>query len=164
MCGGDAGDCHHHHRTPFASTAKVILSGIGADEQLAGYSRHRVRFKTSGHRGLVQELAMELGRISSRNLGRDDRIIADHGKEARFPYLDEDVVDYLNSLPVWRKADLTLPRGVGEKLLLRRAARALGLGPSALLPKRAIQFGSRIAKMENGHERASDRCNRLLSA
>ncbi|KAJ3592176.1 hypothetical protein NHX12_007304 [Muraenolepis orangiensis] len=151
-------------QAPFSSPAKVILTGIGADEQLAGYSRHRVRFKTSGYQGLVQELAMELGRISSRNLGRDDRIIADHGKEARFPYLDEDVVDYLNSLPVWRKADLSLPRGVGEKLLLRQGARALGLGSSALLPKRAMQFGSRIAKMENRKERASDRCTRLLSA
>lgn len=62
---------------------QVILTGTGADEQLAGYSRHRVRFKTSGHEGLIQELAMELGRISSRNLGRDDRVIADHGKEGR---------------------------------------------------------------------------------
>lgn len=59
------------------------MTGIGADEQLAGYSRHRVCFKTSGHVGLIQELEMELGRISSRNLGRDDRIIGDHGKEAR---------------------------------------------------------------------------------
>nr|XP_046259294.1 asparagine synthetase domain-containing protein 1 [Scatophagus argus] len=148
---------------PFTSSAKVILTGIGADEQLAGYSRHRVRFTTSGHEGLIQELAMELGRISSRNLGRDDRVIGDHGKEARFPYLDEDVVSYLNSLPVWEKADLSLPRGVGEKLLLRLTARQLGLGQSAVLPKRAMQFGSRIAKMEDKREKASDKCTRLFT-
>ncbi|KAJ8012879.1 hypothetical protein DPEC_G00047460 [Dallia pectoralis] len=147
----------------FTSPAKVVLTGIGADEQLAGYSRHRVRFKNSGHEGLVQELAMELDRISTRNLGRDDRIIADHGKEARFPYLDEDVVGYLNSLPVAEKADLSLSRGVGEKLILRLAAKQLGLGASALLPKRAMQFGSRIAKMENRCEKASDKCTRLLT-
>lgn len=151
-------------RRPFTSSAKVVLTGIGADEQLAGYSRHRVRFQTSGHGGLLQELSMELARISSRNLGRDDRVIADHGKEARFPYLDEDVVSYLNSLHVWEKADLSLPRGVGEKLLLRSAARRLGLGRAAVLPKRAMQFGSRVAKMEDGGERASDKCGRLLTA
>ncbi|MED6274389.1 hypothetical protein CHARACLAT_015897 [Characodon lateralis] len=149
--------------TAFTSSAKVILTGIGADEQLAGYSRHRVRFKTSGHEGLLQELSMELSRISSRNLGRDDRVIGDHGKEARFPYLDEDVVSYLNSLPVWDKADLSLPRGVGEKLLLRLAAKQLGLGQSAVLPKRAMQFGSRVAKMEDRREKASDRCRRFLT-
>ncbi|XP_068185294.1 asparagine synthetase domain-containing protein 1 [Antennarius striatus] len=148
---------------PFSSSAKVILTGIGADEQLAGYSRHRIRFKTSGHEGLIRELAMELDRISSRNLGRDDRVIGDHGKEARFPYLDEDVVSYLNSLPVWEKTDLTLPRGVGEKLLLRLMAKRLGLGQSAVLPKRAMQFGSRIAKMEDRCEKASDKCARLLT-
>lgn len=61
-----------------------MLTGIGADEQLAGYSRHRVCFKKYGLEGLNKELEMELGRISSRNLGRDDRIIGDHGKEARY--------------------------------------------------------------------------------
>ncbi|XP_063070044.1 asparagine synthetase domain-containing protein 1 [Engraulis encrasicolus] len=148
---------------PHTSTAKVVLTGIGADEQLAGYSRHRVRFKSDGLPGLVRELAMELGRISSRNLGRDDRVIGDHGKEARFPYLDEDVVSFLNQLPVWEKADLSLPRGLGEKLLLRLAARQLGLAASAVLPKRAMQFGSRIAKMENSREKASDKCKRLIT-
>lgn len=142
----------------YKSSAKVILTGIGADEQLAGYSRHRARFQSLGLEGLNEEIAMELGRISSRNLGRDDRVIGDHGKEARFPFLDENVVSFLNSLPVWEKVDLTLPRGVGEKLILRLAAMELGLPASALLPKRAIQFGSRIAKLEKSNEKASDTC------
>lgn len=148
---------------PYKSSAKIVLTGIGADEQLAGYSRHRVCFKKYGLEGLNKELGMELGRISSRNLGRDDRIIGDHGKEARFPFLDEDVVSFLNSLPVSEKADLTLPRGIGEKLLLRLAAKEVGLKASTVLPKRAMQFGSRIAKMEKSNEKASDKCSRLQS-
>ncbi|NWV76502.1 ASND1 protein, partial [Dasyornis broadbenti] len=146
---------------PYKSPAKVVLTGIGADEQLAGYSRHRVCFRRDGLEGLNKELEMELGRISSRNLGRDDRIIGDHGKEARFPFLDEDVVSFLNSLPVSEKADLTLPRGIGEKLILRLAAKELGLTASTVLPKRAVQFGSRIAKLESNSEKASDTCSRL---
>lgn len=145
----------------YKSPAKVVLTGIGADEQLAGYSRHRVCFRKDGLEGLNKELEMELGRISSRNLGRDDRIIGDHGKEARFPFLDEDVVSFLNSLPVSEKADLTLPRGIGEKLILRLAAKELGLTASTVLPKRAVQFGSRIAKLESNSEKASDTCSRL---
>ncbi|XP_019409884.1 PREDICTED: asparagine synthetase domain-containing protein 1 [Crocodylus porosus] len=148
---------------PYKSSAKVVLTGIGADEQLAGYSRHRVCFKKYGLEGLIKELGMELSRISSRNLGRDDRIIGDHGKEARFPFLDEDVVSFLNSLPISEKANLALPRGIGEKFLLRLAAKELGLTASTVLPKRAMQFGSRIAKMENSHEKASDKCSRLQS-
>ncbi|CAI5762092.1 asparagine synthetase domain-containing protein 1 [Podarcis lilfordi] len=148
---------------PYKSVAKIVLTGIGADEQLAGYSRHRACFEKHGLEGLNEELEMELGRISSRNLGRDDRVIGDHGKEARFPFLDEEVVSFLNSLPIWEKANLTLRRGIGEKLLLRLAAAELGLTASSVLPKRAMQFGSRIAKMENSSEKASDKCTRLQS-
>ncbi|XP_007529067.3 asparagine synthetase domain-containing protein 1 [Erinaceus europaeus] len=145
----------------YQSDAKVVLTGIGADELLAGYSRHRARFQTHGLDALNKEIEMELARISSRNLGRDDRVIGDHGKEARFPFLDENVVSFLNSLPIWEKANLTFPRGIGEKFILRLAAVKLGLRASALLPKRAMQFGSRIAKLEKRHEKASDKCSRL---
>lgn len=149
---------------PFQTSARVLLVGMGADEQLAGYSRHRAVFKNSSWQGLTDEISMELDRIGSRNLGRDDRIISDNGVESRYPFLDENVVSYLNSLPTWLKANLNLERGVGEKLLLRLLAFKLGLIDSAMLPKRAIQFGSRIAKLENSKEKGSDVCMRLLTA
>ncbi|XP_070195936.1 asparagine synthetase domain-containing protein 1-like isoform X2 [Littorina saxatilis] len=146
---------------PYTSTARVILCGMGADEQLAGYSRHRVRFKGESWLGLLTEVNMEIRRISARNLGRDDRVITDHGKESRFPFLDEDVVALLAGLPIHHKADLRLPRGVGEKVLLRLLALRLGLPTTAALPKRAIQFGSRIAKLEKSKEKGDHTCQRL---
>lgn len=150
-----------HAGKSYKSSSKVILCGMGADEQFAGYSRHRGKFEELGWQGLIDEVEMEVQRISARNLGRDDRIITDHGKEARFPFLDENVVSYLQTLPVHIKADLRYPRGLGEKILLRACAVKLGLIKSALFPKRAIQFGSRIAKTENNKEKASEKCSRL---
>ncbi|XP_067677587.1 asparagine synthetase domain-containing protein 1-like isoform X2 [Haliotis asinina] len=155
------GDCEGQE---YRSDAKVILCGMGADEQLVGYSRHRVRFRDHGWHGIINEVDMEMKRISARNLGRDDRIIGDHGRESRFPFLDEDVVAYFAGLPMHLKADLSLPRGVGEKLLLRLLALRLGLYSTSVLPKRAIQFGSRIAKLENSKEKATDVCDRLKDA
>ena len=43
-------------------------------------------------------------------------------------------------------ADFGLPRGEGDKLILRRIATKLGLNYASHLSKRAIQFGSRIVK------------------
>uniref|UniRef100_A0A2L2YMF4 Asparagine synthetase domain-containing protein 1 n=1 Tax=Parasteatoda tepidariorum TaxID=114398 RepID=A0A2L2YMF4_PARTP len=149
------------HYENYKSPARVLLVGMGADEQLGGYSRHRAKFNNCGWEGLIDELALELDRIGSRNLGRDDRIISDNGVESRYPFLDENVVSYLNDLPVWLKMDLNLPRGLGEKLLLRLLAFKIGLLEAAVLPKRAIQFGSRIAKIENSKEKGSDICERL---
>ena len=56
--------------------------------------------------------------------------------------------------------NLDQPRGLGDKLILRALAHRLGLAKTAREPKRAIQFGSRIAKMENRKEKASDKAVR----
>lgn len=145
----------------YSSPARVVLVGMGADEQLAGYSRHQKAFNERGYAGLVDEMRLDIDRIPQRNLGRDDRVISDLHRDARFPFLDEDVLNFLHSLPVYQKANLTLSRGHGEKLLLRNLAAELGLRKTAFNWKRAIQFGSRIAKLESKNEKGDSICARL---
>uniref|UniRef100_A0A2N9FRC1 Asparagine synthetase domain-containing protein n=1 Tax=Fagus sylvatica TaxID=28930 RepID=A0A2N9FRC1_FAGSY len=87
---------------------------------------------------LHEEMKLDMQRIWKRNLGRDDRCIADSGKEARFPFLDEDVIRILLNIPLWEIANLDQPSGIGDKKILREVARLLGLYEAAVLPKRAI--------------------------
>lgn len=54
-----------------------------------------------------------------------------------------------------------LPRGIGDKLLLRLLAFNLGLEDAACRPKRAMQFGSRIVHAEQDRAKGSDVCKRL---
>ena len=142
---------------------QVVLMGAGADEQMAGYSRHRQRFANGGWPALISEIEMEMNRIPQRNLGRDNRMIADHGRAPRLPYLDENVVNCLSQLPICAKVDLRLPLGVGDKIILRVLAFRLGLIRTATEPKRAIQFGSRIAKAEARKEKGHQCCDRLIT-
>lgn len=76
---------------------------MGADEQFGGYMRHRTILKHKGWGVLTEELKLEFDRISERNLGRDDRMVADNGRQSRLPYLDEDLVDFVQQLPPWER-------------------------------------------------------------
>ncbi|OTB06563.1 hypothetical protein M426DRAFT_9695 [Hypoxylon sp. CI-4A] len=135
------------------SAARVLLSGLGADELFGGYSRHDGAFKNGGYSRLIDELKLDIGRIGERNLGRDDRIMAHWGKEVRFPFLDEDLVRFAISSPVWEKCDFQNPFHPAiidpAKRVLRILADKLGLPITAREKKRAIQFGSRTAKIES---------------
>jgi len=135
------------NQEPYKSQVKVLLNGLGADEQLAGYARHRTAFKHRGWDGLQLELEKDLYRLWKRNLGRDDRVISDLGREVRFPFLDENVISFLNLVPLYNICDLNHPMGVGDKMILRKVGSLLGLTASTSLAKRAIQFGSRINKV-----------------
>jgi asparagine synthetase B (glutamine-hydrolysing) len=128
---------------------RVLLLGMGADEQMGGYGRHRKAYDQRGWRGLKEELQMDQSRLWERNLGRDDRIGADHGKEARFPYLDAHVSRLLRELPLEQVCDFSLPPGEGDKRILRLVAMRLGLDYASGLVKRAIQFGSRISHLSD---------------
>ncbi|KAI0036656.1 asparagine synthase-domain-containing protein [Vararia minispora EC-137] len=147
---GQVRDNTSHPYQPYKSPAKVLLNGLGSDELLGGYGRHRAAYKTGGWQGVVDELQLEIDRIPSRNMGRDDRVISSHGKETRHPFLSLDVVAFLAGLPVNFKMDPRLDVGLGDKMLLRLAARKLGLLEASIRKKRAMQFGSHSARMENG--------------
>ncbi|KAL1962820.1 hypothetical protein VTN77DRAFT_9095 [Rasamsonia byssochlamydoides] len=156
---------------PYTTSARVLLSGLGADELFAGYTRHAVAFTRDGFQGLIDEIDLDVGRLGKRNLGRDDRVISNWGREARYPYLDEEFVAWATRTPVWERcgfgasqpvtqdtspdgADLAADLEPGKKAL-RLLALKLGMKNVAREKKRAIQFGSRTAKMESGRSKGT---------
>ncbi|XP_031472777.1 uncharacterized protein LOC116245281 [Nymphaea colorata] len=162
---GASGNCEKTaQRHKYKSEARILLVGSGADEQCAGYGRHKTKYRQGGWLTLQEELKLDMQRIWKRNLGRDDRCISDHGKEARFPFLDENVIRYLLDVPLWEIADLDQSTGKGDKKILREVAWLLGLDKAATLPKRAIQFGSRIARESNKKNFGSNRAANQASA
>jgi hypothetical protein len=107
---------HQSQGEEYSAQCRILLAGIGADEQLAGYSRHRSVYRRLGMKGLLEELDMDTRRIWERNLGRyllnyryiihivyltrrrDDRCVSDHGREVWFPFLDESITSLISHL------------------------------------------------------------------
>lgn len=136
------------------------MSGLHDDltiRQLAGYTRHRRAFDRGSWQGLIEEVQLDLDRLPQRNLSRDDRIISSHARDARYPFLDLAFVDYVSSLPMWTKCNLALTAGVGDKLLIRLAAKHCGLNQTSARVKRAMQFGTKSAKLNDARVKGGHR-------
>lgn len=126
----------------YETKARVLLSGLGADELFGGYVRHGSAFERQGYASLIEELKLDVSRLGQRNLGRDDRVMSHWGKEVRFPYLDETVVKWAIEAPVWDKCDFANSGPDQEldpeKRVLRLLAKWLGLHGVAREKKRAV--------------------------
>jgi hypothetical protein len=46
-------------------------------------------------------------------------VISDLGKEVRHPFLDEDLIKFINTVPLNFISDYRLARGIGDKKILR---------------------------------------------
>lgn len=150
----------------YTSPASILILGMGIDEQLGGYSSHRNAWIESRSNGVNAEISKQMLRISGRNSGRDDRVCACFGRDMRAVFLDEELVDFLNSLPLSAKmnfdsTDQQRFSQFGSKQLLRKLAIKFGFLQTSKRIKRAMQFGTRIAKLESRSEQGSDQCLRL---
>lgn len=150
--------------------SKLILSGLGADEFLGGYARYRTAYNkdiesnytktynTEKNKFLIEEMSKDIDRVWNRNFGRDDRAISDNGIEMRFPFFDIELINLLSFYDVLDSCDFSLQRGVGEKRVLRQLLyNKFGCKISWNFEKRAIQFGTSLAKETNKDKYGSNR-------
>ena len=122
------------------SNCRILLLGHGADELFGGYGRHETRIRKGGD--LREEMILDLSRLWTRNLGRDDRVVADHARDARHPFLDEALVQLMG--------EENLAEIASNKAKLREMAQIeLKLKFAPIFRKRAIQFGTRLAQKAN---------------
>jgi len=114
---------------------RIMFSGSGSDELLAGYHRHQDN----------QDCYSDLLKIYEKNTYRDDVVTMYHTIELRVPYLDKRLAEMAVKLPVEFKLNSRQ-----NKLILRRTARELGI-PSWITdrPKKAAQYGSKIHQTLN---------------
>jgi asparagine synthetase B (glutamine-hydrolysing) len=133
--------------TQYRTPARVLISGLGADELFAGYNRHQIAFSRNGYTALLSELQLDASRLGKRNLGRDDRVTAHWAREVRYPFLDERVVNWAMSVPVWFKCAFGVRSAPGlydqlpkDKAVLRGIAWDKGLKSIAQEKKRAVRI------------------------
>ena len=97
---GQVSDIPTDMTTHYTSTTRVLISGLGADEIFAGYTRHATAYRRGGLEALLKEMEIDVTRLGKRNLGCDDRVMSHWGKEVRFPYLDESLLAWALDAPV----------------------------------------------------------------
>lgn len=123
---------------------KAVFFGQGGDELFGGYHKYLKEYERSLESA---EMALFLDTINlyKDSLEMSEKICAFHSIEARFPYMNYELVSFALKIPITAKissADDPL-----RKRILRKYAERIGLPANVYLkPKRAIQYGTGVSK------------------
>ncbi len=101
---------------------KVILTGEGADELFAGYTYYK---DINNNDDLHDELRRSVCSLHNINLQRVDRLTMAHSIEGRVPFLDTELIDLAQKIPVEYKLKETETGESVEKWILRKACQDL---------------------------------------
>ncbi len=101
---------------------KVILTGEGADELFAGYTYYK---DINNNDDLHDELRRSVCSLHNINLQRVDRLTMAHSIEGRVPFLDTELIDLAQKIPVEYKLKETETGEPVEKWILRKACQDL---------------------------------------
>jgi len=115
------------------SDERVVLSGQGADELFAGYSKY---IGLSNER-LADATKEDMAKLLETTMIHEKAVAGFFSKEVIYPYIDAKVVSVVNSIGISGVSD-----GEVRKPLLRDVARSLGQPELAQKPKKAAQYGS----------------------
>ena len=118
----------------FSSTIREELLRVDVEEELIKMDKCPMEGLHPHNASIWLESQM---RLPNWILTIDDRCSMAHGVEARVPYLDHELVEYVARLPVSLKL-----RGFTTKFILRQAAK--GRIPDEILKRRKFAFGTPI--------------------
>lgn len=128
---------------------RTLFVGQGADELFGGYAH----FRGLSASGSEVRRRIDLDRLCSRDWPFTRTLASLLGRELRAPFLDDEFVEVAIGLPIERT-----PPGELTKGLFRRWAIHRGIPQMiAERPKRAIQYGSRVALWLDRRDRRIDR-------
>jgi asparagine synthase (glutamine-hydrolysing) len=124
-----------------------VLCGQGADELFLGYAH----FRELGSRDAAARSEVDLRTLLEADGPRLDRIGSDSGRSVVSPYLAPEFIAAARSLSIEERMPRGLPKGLFRRWAIHRGLPA----EIADRPKRALQYGSGVARLLSRTESAT---------
>lgn len=134
---------------------KTMLCGQGADEMFGGYNRYVDTLAKEGYEKLEKDMTRDVDNIHEDQLQYDIRVSRANGIELRFPFLEQELVEYVRDVSIRDKVRIIDGESeyacvdereglrIVRKFILRKVAEMHDV-PSGIInrSKKAAQYGS----------------------